>query len=130
MACCSNASIMKVYGAIVRDLELVLRSTGKTQKAQAIDLAVVGDLNVDLFEVKTSAGTTDVYTGVGQLIIHGECIKVQLGRPVKRYLVIPEELRDSHRKAISENSGINVVTYLKQGLKYQFTGLNLHSPAK
>lgn len=112
------------HGAVVRALELLLRSTGSSQKAQAIDLAIVATSNVALFEVKTSARTTDVYTGVGQLVIHGECIKELLGIEVKRYLVLPSEPKASHSKAISCKAGIEVVTYQKVDAEYQFTGLN------
>lgn len=112
------------HGAVVRALELSLRSKGSSQKAQAIDLAIVATSKVDLFEVKTSARTTDVYTGVGQLVIHGECIKELLGVAVKRYLVLPGEPKASHSRAISGKAHIKVVTYQKKGSKYQFTGLN------
>lgn len=112
------------HGVVVRALELALRSKGSSQKAQAIDLAIVTNSKVDLFEVKTSARTTDVYTGVGQLVIHGECVKELLGLEVKRYLVLPGEPKTSHKKAISSKANIKVVTYKQQGAKYLFTGLN------
>ena len=111
------------HGAVVRALELALRGKGSSQKAQAIDLAIVAASKVDLFEVKTSARTTDVYTGVGQLVIHGECIKELLGLTAKRYLVLPEEPKASHGRAISGRAEIKVVTYQKKGNTYQFTGL-------
>lgn len=112
------------HGAVVRALELLLRSMGSSQKAQAIDLAIVATSNVNLFEVKTSARTTDVYTGVGQLVIHGECIEELLRLAVKRYLVLPGEPKASHRRAISGKADIKVVTYQKKGSKFQFKGLN------
>ncbi|WP_233888723.1 hypothetical protein [Paraburkholderia flagellata] len=112
------------HGAVVRALELYLRNKGSSQKAQAIDLAIVATSRVDLFEVKTSARTTDVYTGVGQLLIHGECIKELLGLVVKRHLVLPGEPKASHGRAISGKANITVVTYQKKGSRYQFTGLN------
>lgn len=112
------------HGAVVRALELLLRNKGSSQKAQAIDLAIVATSTVDLFEVKTSARTTDVYTGVGQLLIHGECIEELLRLTVKRYLVLPREPKVSHSRAISGRADIKVVTYQKKGSKYQFTGLN------
>lgn len=111
------------HGAVVRALELLLRSKGSSQKAQAIDLAIVATSKVDLFEVKTSVRTTDVYTGVGQLVVHGECIKELLGLAVKRYLVLPGEPKASHSRAISGKADIKVVTYEKKGSKYEFTGL-------
>lgn len=112
------------HGSVVRALELQLRSKGACQKAQAIDLAVVATSKVDLFEVKTSARTTDVYTGVGQLVIHGECINELLGLAVNRYLILPAEPKASHARAISRKADIKVVTYQKNGSKYEFTGLN------
>ncbi|RDI99293.1 hypothetical protein DVT68_00035 [Dyella solisilvae] len=111
------------HGAVVRDLEHSLRSEGSSQKAQAIDLAIVAKSKVNLFEVKTSTRPTDVYTGVGQLVIHGECIKELLGLAVKRYLVLPGEPKASHCRAISGKADIKVVTYQKKGSKYRFTGL-------
>ncbi len=112
------------HGSVVRALESLLRSKGSSQKAQAIDLAIVATSKVDLFEVKTSAQTTDVYTGVGQLVIHGECIHELLGLAVNRYLVLPGEPKASHIKAISGKAEIKLVTYQKKGSKYKFTGLN------
>ena len=112
------------HGAIVRALVVALRGKGDCQKAQAIDLAIVATSKVELFEVKTSSQTTDVYTGVGQLVIHGECIKELLGLAVKRYLVLPAEPKASHGRAISGKGDIKVVTYQKKGAKYQFTGLS------
>lgn len=110
------------HGDIVRALEVKLRSTGSSQKAQAIDLAIVA-MEVDLFEVKTSVRTTDVYTGVGQLLIHGECIHDVLGLPVRRHLVLPTQPRESHCKPITQKAGINVVTFVKDGAGYRFSGL-------
>lgn len=105
-------------------MELLLRSQGSSQKAQAIDLAIVAKSKVDLFEVKTSVRTTDIYAGIGQLVIHGACIEELLGLMVKRYLVLSGEPKASHSKAIRDKADIKVVTYQKNGSKYQFTGLN------
>ena len=110
------------HGDIVRALEAELRSAGSSQKAQAIDLAIVAK-EVDLFEVKTSARTTDIYTGVGQLLVHGECIHDLLGLPVRRHLVLPAQPRESHRKPITKKAGINIVTFVKERAGYRFAGL-------
>ena len=113
------------HGDVVKALESHLRAKGSSQKAQAIDLAIVAE-QVDLFEVKTSAQTTDVYTGVGQLLIHGECISELLELPVRRYLVLPSPPRAaSHGKHIANKAGINIVivTYKKSGPGYNFEGI-------
>ncbi|MGY2328812.1 hypothetical protein ACW9I4_15500 [Pseudomonas sp. SDT2931_S440] len=111
------------HGSVVRALELLLQKQGRSQKAQAIDLALVTASNVDLFEVKTTSRTTDVYTGVGQLVIHGECLYDLLGLPVKRYLVLPDKPKASHSKAASKKADVKIVTYQKKGSTYQFMGL-------
>lgn len=111
------------HGDIVKALELQLRSRGSSQKAQAIDLAIVAAQQVDLFEVKTSAQTTNVYTGVGQLLIHGECIRELLELPVHRHLVLPELPRASHGKHVTGKGGIHIVTYVKDETGYTFSGL-------
>lgn len=110
------------HGDVVKALEARLRGNSSSQKAQAIDLAIVA-AEVDLYEVKTSARTTDVYTGVGQLLIHGECIRELLGRPVRRHLVLPTAPRASHERHITKKGGINIVTYEKDGGVYRFQGL-------
>lgn len=110
------------HGDVVKALELQLRAGGSSQKAQAIDLAIVA-AQVDLFEVKTSAGTTDVYTGVGQLLIHGECIRELLELPVRRHLVLPALPHASHSKHVTKKGGINIVTYEKTRAGYTFSGL-------
>ena len=99
-----------------------MRTCGSSQKAQAIDLAIVA-AQVELFEVKTSARSTDVYTGVGQLLIHGECIRELLELPVRRNLVLPELPRASYAKHVTTVGGINIVTYKKDGRGYTFCGL-------
>lgn len=115
------------HGDVVKALEAQLRAAGTSQKAQAIDLAIVTDAHVDLYEVKTSAATTDVYTGVGQLLIHGECLKDVLDLPVKRHLVLPAAPKELHRKPITGKAGIRIVLYAKKGAGYRFSGLGSDS---
>lgn len=111
------------HGDIVRDLEAQMKAKGLSQKAQAIDLAIVAKV-VDLFEVKTSSRTTAVYTGVGQLLIHGECIHELLELPVRRHLVLPAEPRGSHGRHISNRADIRIITFTKDGSSYRFNKLS------
>jgi hypothetical protein len=113
------------HGDIVKALEAQLRETGKSQKAHAIDLAIVkeDENRVDLYEVKTSARTSDIYTGVGQLLIHGECINSRLKMPVHRFLVLPANPNEEHRQHIGNKVGISVVLYRKHGSSYRFSEL-------
>lgn len=114
------------HGDIVKALESYLRGTGDTQKAQAIDLALVSKKEVNLYEVKTSAKTTDVYTGVGQLIIHGECIHELLKLPVQRFLVLPASPKEEHARQIRKKAGLKIVTYAKSVDGYTFQGLEIN----
>lgn len=108
------------HGDIVRALESFLQGSGESRKSQAIDLAVVTSTVVHLYEVKTSARTTDVYTGVGQLLIHGECIAELLGLPVRRYLVLPERPRRLHEPHIVNKCEICIMTFQKTKSHYRF----------
>lgn len=112
------------HGDIVKSLEAQLRNQGESQKSRTIDLAIVSDKIVDLYEVKTSTRTTDLYAGVGQLLIHGECIHELLHKKVRRYLVLPEKPREQHGKHISGKAGIKIITFTKTGVTYQFHGTN------
>ncbi|TAG46801.1 MAG: hypothetical protein EAZ30_11415 [Betaproteobacteria bacterium] len=118
----SGGKRVVTHGDIVRDLEVALRTKGSSKKAQAIDLSIVAK-EVDLYEVKTSISTTDIYTGVGQLLIHGESIKKLLKRSVRKFLVLPEQPPRSHKDHMSGAAGISVVTYEKVGATFQFKGL-------
>ncbi len=111
------------HGRIVKSLEAHLQSRGETRKSQAIDLAVLGSKRVDLFEVKTSARTTDIYTGVGQLLIHGESISKLLKLPVRRYLVLPERPSETIEPHIVGKGGINIITFDKVDENYCFDGV-------
>lgn len=111
------------HGLIVKALEKALRESGKTQKSQAIDLAVIGKALVRLFEVKTSAKTTDVYTGVGQLLLHGEGIHEELKLKVQRFLVVPSQPNQAFVRHMSRSAGIAVITYEKTASGYLFSGL-------
>lgn len=110
------------HGSIVKALEAHVRGQGETRKSQAIDLAVLGSNHVDLFEVKTSARTTDVYTGVGQLFIHGESISKLLKLPIRRHLVLPKRPSKMLEPHIIGKGGINIVTFEKIDDGYSFDG--------
>lgn len=108
------------HGDVVKALEKILsaQKQGASQKSQAIDLAIVGQ-EVELYEVKTSARTTDVYTGVGQLMIHGGCIHELLGLQVHAHLVLPAPPRPSHEKHIVAG-GIGIITFERDSSGYRF----------
>lgn len=109
------------HGAVVKALTKHLGGAGTLRKSQAIDLAVVHSAVIELYEVKTSVSTTDVYTGVGQLVLHGAGIAEQAGLPVKRLLVLPGYPAEALRRAIVEHAGIEIVTFQKTSTGYTFS---------
>lgn len=111
------------HGAIVAALAKALGGGSNLRKSQAIDLAAIREGKVDLFEVKTSASTQNVYTAVGQLLIHGEGIKARLRKPVRRFLVLPEMPRKDFLKLIANTLEGAIITYRSNGDGYSFIGL-------
>ncbi|MBH3404721.1 hypothetical protein I5P86_06625 [Pseudomonas glycinae] len=111
------------HGAVVSALARWLYAKGPQRKSSAIDLAVIGDKFIDLYEVKTSASTTDIYTGVGQLLIHGEAIQrldVAKALSIRRFLVLPSLPGDFFDPQTSEKYGIRTLVYSKGAHDYLF----------
>lgn len=115
------------HGLVVKSLEKALRQSGQTLKSQAIDLAVLSKSVVRLFEVKTSSNTTDVYTGVGQLLLHGEGLYEELQIKVQRFLVVPGQPKKSFIRHMSRKAGIEVITYEETASGHRFSELPGHA---
>lgn len=109
------------HGAVVSALEQSLRANGRTQKSIAVDLVVVAGDHVSVYEVKTSNSTTDVYTGLGQLCIHGDAILEIFQLPVRRYLVMPERPKPSHEASMVKRFDINIIIYNKISDRFRFS---------
>lgn len=104
------------HGAIVRSLSRQLIAHGHWVKnSKAIDLAVLTHGRLHLFEVKTSQATTDIYTGCGQLMLHGEALAAALKRPVSRYLVLPEAKPNRNLHNACKTLGIELVMQRRRG---------------
>lgn len=112
------------HGKVVRALRQALAGRGSCHKSGLIDLALKSSGEIFVFEIKTSAGTTSVYTGIGQLYLHG--LVVQRCFPklkVHRYLVTPtNDLSERHRTLCGE-LGIRLASYEESGEGFKFTGL-------
>lgn len=120
--CAVTAGVRVVrHGRIVAALAKGLTGKGEARKSIAIDLAVVRNGYVDLYEVKTSSSTTDIYTGLGQLLLHGEAISNQLDLPVRRYLVLPSRPKLALELPMVNKYEINIITFVKTGERYVFT---------
>lgn len=118
----SGIRIVK-HGAIVAALHKALGGGNNLRKSQAVDLAAIRAGAVDLFEVKTSSSTQDVYTAVGQLLIHGVGISSLLGMPVRRFLVLPQTPRADFIKPIGKELGAKIILYCEKAGSYVFDGL-------
>ncbi|WP_454868439.1 hypothetical protein [Pseudomonas farris] len=108
------------HGTIVSALAKKLKVEGHVRKSLAIDLAVLATEYIDLYEIKTSTSTTDIYTGLGQLLIHGETIEALLQLPVRQHLVLPARPRRSLELPLVGRYKINIITYEKFGGGYNF----------
>jgi hypothetical protein len=110
------------HGAIVRALQEAL--TGKCVKSAQIDLALERPRELVLFEVKTSTSTQDVYTGLGQLLFHGEAER----RPrhgVVRCLVLPQMPDPAAARRVTAAMDVRFVSYRRQANgTYRFEGLD------
>jgi hypothetical protein len=96
------------HGAVVDALKLLLDGDHLVGTDQHRDLFCAdrnGQVSA-LFEVKTSANTTSVYGGVGQLFIHG----TELSARTPRILVLPESPKGKLLGAL-EKLGVSVLTY-------------------
>lgn len=97
------------HGVVVRQLHLDLEKLGsKTSKDRARDLFIPDTATNTkmkvLFEVKTDATTTSVYTAVGQLLVHGGA-----GNAEVLVAVLPVE--GAHWADRLAEVGIRVLTY-------------------
>lgn len=97
------------HGLVVAALAAQLEADGfSVGNDQLRDLFVVDKRGrvSHLFEVKTDASTTQIYTGVGQLMIHG----AKEPRPPVRALVLPAELT-TETSQLLDRLGIRSLTY-------------------
>jgi hypothetical protein len=96
------------HGLVVSALAKLLSQKGiKIANTRSCDLFVVETNNkvAQLFEVKTETGPTGLYTGIGQLMLHGVSLET-----TKRVLVIPYKPPVETLRAIRK-LGIRVVNY-------------------
>lgn len=71
-----------------------------------------------LFEVKTDTNTTSIYTGLGQLMLHGAREDVS----PRRILVVPGEPDATTREALMR-LGVSVLSYTWKDSSPEFLGL-------
>ncbi|MCB9660519.1 MAG: hypothetical protein H6726_22940 [Sandaracinaceae bacterium] len=108
------------HGVVVRQLEAELRKRGyETSNDRARDLVARKGRTEIVFEVKTSAATQSVYTGVGQLVF-GAPRRGSRGQ--RAVLVIPDSYSPDLAAALGVER-IEVVGYRWHGETVEFSGL-------
>jgi hypothetical protein len=112
------------HGRVVAALQAMLATKGRHHKCREIDLAVIDGGDAHLFEVKTSCRTTDIYTGIGQLSLHGLALKKRYPRKrLTKYLVLAGDMSTARRRQFKEELGILVVSYRPTRDGFEFEGL-------
>lgn len=111
-----EVDVKRTHGLVVRALKEAVQSGFKAGNDRQRDLFCVdkrGRVRV-LFEVKTSIDTTAVYTGVGQLMLHG-----QPSNTARKVLVIPGRPKRALGTAL-DALGILVLSYSWKGGALRF----------
>ncbi|MGB7062261.1 MAG: hypothetical protein WBF13_07910 [Candidatus Zixiibacteriota bacterium] len=112
----STIDYKSYHGLVVNQLEAWLRAQGLARNARVfntkpIDLGVVvKNRLVHIFEVKSTADSQSLYTGIGQLFLHSKG-----DREVHKTLLLP--YGECHRGVIKGlgELGINVIEYSIRG---------------
>lgn len=100
------------HGHVVRALRDAFAPLHTIKKNRAIDLLVLPPKRAILFEVKTSADTQSIFTGVGQLCVHSHALHPHLkGRRVERVLVLPTPPGTEMTRILTNELEIQVLTY-------------------
>lgn len=109
------------HGTIVRALRDKFNKNGSVCKSQAIDLAVKTADKILLFEVKTCANSQSIYTGIGQLYIHGATLSRKFpDKKVVRYLVLPISPKNGVQQTALKELGIHLMPFKMASGKVEF----------
>lgn len=104
------------HGRVVKQLRAMFGEGAKPLKSQQVDLAVLRRSTVLLFEVKTSASPTDLYTAIGQLFVHSLAVQDEFPRAlVRRVLVIPDVPGIPFLDRMREGLGIEILVFRWKG---------------
>jgi len=101
------------HGSVVRTLRDLFHADRNALKSQAIDLVISEAKEAFLFEVKTSADTQSIYTGVGQLLLHAPVVAAELGKRTVRVLILPTRPRKHLCNILQNDLDIRVLTFVR-----------------
>ncbi|MEN5365637.1 hypothetical protein ABE571_04465 [Stenotrophomonas sp. TWI273] len=104
------------HGRVVQQLRAHFEDNGNPLKSQQVDLEVLRQSTLLLFEVKTSASPTDLYTAVGQLSLHSLAVQDEFPRVnVRKVLVLPVAPSIRLRNSMRERLGIEALVFRWRG---------------
>lgn len=107
-----EAVVLVRHGGVVHQLADAVKHLGSLHKSKLVDLAVVSDDCVYLFEVKTSIDTTSIYIAIGQLCVHALPIAKLFGvKNVRKIMVIPGVPSSRIRDGLFKDTGIEILSY-------------------
>jgi hypothetical protein len=110
-----SASIADCYhGTVVRAIRDSFRTSVIALKSQAIDLTVIADKTIRLFEVKTSSTPQHVYTAIGQLMAHAPSVaRLAPDKKVIHFIVLPEPPNRRLHDILVKELGIRLLTFTR-----------------
>lgn len=113
------------HGSVVAALKQALNGNASIFKSLEIDLVVERTKSVLLFEVKTSADTQSVYTGIGQLTVHEPRVVQIFSKKAIKVLVLPEPPKAKLGEILTTCLAIKVIVYAKpEKIRFTFAGLD------
>lgn len=99
------------HGKVVHAVHEAMQQRGKTLKSRAVDLVAELADRAILFEVKTSADTSSIYSAVGQLSVHAPAVIAHLNKPLSKVLVVPEKPSPMLTRIVTNNLETRIVVY-------------------
>ncbi len=110
------------HGIVVKAVRNKLEGFGKLYKSQKIDLAVETKDKIFLFEMKTNVTPQSLYTGIGQLYVHGATLSRKYpGKEIVRNLVVPSAPSSSDRKKLCKELGVGLINFTFKGREVEFS---------
>jgi hypothetical protein len=102
------------HGSVVRAMCESLGSPEKALKSREIDLVILKGTKAFLIEVKTSANTQNIYTAIGQLMVHAPSVAALSGKlKVEKVMVLPQRPSDQLFKRLRDDLNICVLTFTR-----------------
>lgn len=120
-----KVSVDRVHGHVVKALREKLAGSGKAFKSGAMDLVFETGEAIRLFEVKTEADSQSLYTGIGQLVLHGAALRRKFPeKRISQILVVPASYAPARRARFRQELAIDLVSFVRSDGQVSFDGLD------